>query len=145
MLWSRVHEHCSEEIITKQKWLDKIHKKPCCYLRNLIGNLYIWLQIWLTGCADSSDLDFISVVTPEMYASAADNASTAPLSSINLLATALKYGSTEVDTLSRHLWIVKHLMNVNHYVIVISYVENVTKDSVNWINDLVITMNSKTQ
>lgn len=61
------------------------------------------MKVQLTGCADSNDLDFISVVTPEMYANAADNTSTAPLSSINLVATALKYGRTDVDTLSRHL------------------------------------------
>ena len=38
-----------------------------------------------------------------MYASAVDTTSTAPLSFINLVAIVLKYGSTDVDTLSRHL------------------------------------------
>lgn len=38
-----------------------------------------------------------------MYVSAASTTSTAPFSSINLMAIVLKEGSTNVDTLSRHL------------------------------------------
>ena len=43
------------------------------------------------------------VVIPDVYASAADTASFAPFSSINILATVLKQGSTDSDTLLRHL------------------------------------------